>query len=716
MTTNLTLRSTKGSALTHAEMDANLTALQTTADAAAAATDTLTANKAEAAALGVANTDQNMGSFTGSTISDNVSAKAGMQALETAVETKANATAVGVAASAANMGAYTGSTIPDNETAKQNIQSLETAHETLITDLADTGGAALIGTANFTGNTIPDGSNSQEAMQALETGLEQLYVNVKSHGATGDGTTDDQTAVAAAVAAAYAAGDWLFWPDGTYLTTATIPNFHDVKHFGPGVVKRGSDLFAVEPKEGDTNNLYVATTGDNANDGLSSSQPRASLQGAFDALTNYWPLDGKWVIQLAAGTYSTSTNRKSRLGPANESESSQDDDNYTADGMSMRNMLTVQGADVGYIPASAPTPSPTTIFEGGGAAVIGIQLERGVKVLVKDIMFQNYSGSSSSHGISADGNCWLRTENVHADTCAYGIAAYNHSQLEVKGGTIDACTVAGIRSIFNCKHEIGNQSAGAVGQGPFITNCTTGFIAQEGSTGHSDYVSYSDNTIGIDAQVNARVNANGSDFKSNTVAIRASDSSVLLTGVTFNTGTVDANTENLRIHNGGAIPDENANAWRTIDRLTTTFTTAAATTEQTAYTATLLADRFTSVPGSTYFGKVIKFRCAGSITGTAGTKTVRMRIGGTLLAGIAIDADAQGGFEVEGHVYMTGSATQKNIIRSLAGLGTNRAKVGYAASTINTASSSNLSFTATVQLANSADSVAVEVMELEIQG
>jgi hypothetical protein len=127
MTTSITLRNTKGSALTHAEMDANLTALQTTADAAQAATDTLTADKAEAAALGVANTDQNMGSFTGSTISDNVSAKAGMQALETAVETKGTAAALGVAATAVNMGAYTDAMISDNQTAKQNIQEIGTA-------------------------------------------------------------------------------------------------------------------------------------------------------------------------------------------------------------------------------------------------------------------------------------------------------------------------------------------------------------------------------------------------------------------------------------------------------------------------------------------------------------------------------------------------------------------------------------------------------------
>lgn len=174
MTTSITLRATKGSALTHDEMDTNLTNLQTTADAAVATGATLTADKAEAAALGVANTDQNMGSFTGTTIADNVSAKVGMQSLETAVETKANATAVGVTASAANMGTYTGTTIPDNETAKQNLQSLETAVETKAnaTALGVTSSAADMGT--FTGSIIPDSQTAKQALQALENSAGML--------------------------------------------------------------------------------------------------------------------------------------------------------------------------------------------------------------------------------------------------------------------------------------------------------------------------------------------------------------------------------------------------------------------------------------------------------------------------------------------------------------------------------------------------------------
>lgn len=108
------------------------------------ALDSQTVGKSNASAIGIAGSANDMGTFSGSTIPDNVAAKTALQALETAVESaagsaaiKVNATAVGVAATDSNMGTYTGSTISDNQTAKQNIQQLETAHETYVASLLD---------------------------------------------------------------------------------------------------------------------------------------------------------------------------------------------------------------------------------------------------------------------------------------------------------------------------------------------------------------------------------------------------------------------------------------------------------------------------------------------------------------------------------------------------------------------------------------------------
>ena len=242
MTTSITTRSGKGSALTHSEMDANLTNLRTTADQALAATDTLTADKAEAAALGVANTDQNMGSFTGSTIADNVSAKVGMQSLETAVETKANATAVGVTSSAANMGTYTGSTIPDNETAKQNLQSLETAVETKANASAVgvTSSASNMGT--YTGSTITDNQTAKQNIQELETAVEgRTSISILSYITRAQIVAGNSvsTALQAALDAAGALGGGDVWcpPVGApYVVSAGVTIPHNCRIVGGGSI------------------------------------------------------------------------------------------------------------------------------------------------------------------------------------------------------------------------------------------------------------------------------------------------------------------------------------------------------------------------------------------------------------------------------------------------------------------------------------------------
>src|SRR6185503_6288510 len=116
------------------------------------------------------------------------------------------------------------------------------------------------------------------------------YFDVRHYGADPTGTDDSTEAVQDAVTAALAAGGVVLWSHGTYLTTASIDDLHSVRHRGPGIIQRGSDLFYAEPKYGQTNRLYVATTGSASNDGLSSSQPLVEPQDAFDALRNYGPV------------------------------------------------------------------------------------------------------------------------------------------------------------------------------------------------------------------------------------------------------------------------------------------------------------------------------------------------------------------------------------------------------------------------------------------
>ena len=92
---------------------------------------------------GVAKDSANLGTFTGSTITDSSTLKAALQLLETAVETKATSAVVteidgnvddlvtltGIAENVTGLGTFTGSTISDGSTIKDALQDLETAAE-----------------------------------------------------------------------------------------------------------------------------------------------------------------------------------------------------------------------------------------------------------------------------------------------------------------------------------------------------------------------------------------------------------------------------------------------------------------------------------------------------------------------------------------------------------------------------------------------------------
>ena len=110
---------------------------------------------------GVAKDSANLGTFTGSTVSDSSTVKAALQLLETAVETKATSAVVteidgnvddlislsGVAEQQTGLGTFTGSTISDGANIKDALQDLETA-----TESAAAGSAVADRTKTVTGS------------------------------------------------------------------------------------------------------------------------------------------------------------------------------------------------------------------------------------------------------------------------------------------------------------------------------------------------------------------------------------------------------------------------------------------------------------------------------------------------------------------------------------------------------------------------------------
>ena len=191
--------------------------------------------------------------------------------------------------------------------------------------------------------------------------------------AVGDGVTNDQSALVTAVAAAYAEGFQLYWPVGSYKTTATISNFHDVKHCGPGTLVRGSDVFYIEPfTSSHANDIYVSTAGVDTNDGLSASEPVLTVQHAMDILGAWAPLQYGWTVWLAAGTYAEAVSLRSHTSF---------NDNY----------LTIRGP----APTTAGTASGATITKttyAVGASAVTLNSAGTGTILVGDIIqFSNHN-------------------------------------------------------------------------------------------------------------------------------------------------------------------------------------------------------------------------------------------------------------------------------------------------------------------------------------
>jgi len=160
---------------------------------------------------GVSAAADDLGTFSGSTISDNVTVKAAIQSLETAVEAAEETAAefnvdhiitlTGVASASDHLGTFSGSTISDNVTIKAAIQALETAVEAAeetqaefhVDHLVTLSGVAQasdhLGT--FTGSTIADNETLKGALQDLETALELNATLASDETITGNYTFDE---------------------------------------------------------------------------------------------------------------------------------------------------------------------------------------------------------------------------------------------------------------------------------------------------------------------------------------------------------------------------------------------------------------------------------------------------------------------------------------------------------------------------------------------
>ncbi len=135
-------------------------ALNDDASAASSLTALINANETHvdnmATLTGVAKDEVDLGAFSGVTIADDQTIKEALQALETAVESKGSATSLtslttavgdlntltGVAQNDEDLGTFTGTTLPDSQTIKSLLQTIETSLEDISavdSDVVDSG-------------------------------------------------------------------------------------------------------------------------------------------------------------------------------------------------------------------------------------------------------------------------------------------------------------------------------------------------------------------------------------------------------------------------------------------------------------------------------------------------------------------------------------------------------------------------------------------------
>lgn len=142
---------------------------------------------------------------------------------------------------------------------------------------AGAGTAALLASTTLLGSATP----------AAAAGADDTLVNVKDHGAVGNGTTDDLTAINAAIDAADAAGGGIvFFPPGKYRisgqlnlgngsNTAVSTKHHRITLAGSG--KGGSPSLNFVENDGATEIVYDGTT--------STSAAVLSLEGPLHSVT-----------------------------------------------------------------------------------------------------------------------------------------------------------------------------------------------------------------------------------------------------------------------------------------------------------------------------------------------------------------------------------------------------------------------------------------------
>lgn len=425
-----------------------------------------------------------------------------------------------------------------------------------------------------------------------------------------------------------------------------------------------------------TTTLYVSTTGNDSNDGLTVGTPFATLQKAFNVLSenSHRMNKGTWKIQLAAGTYNEQASLSS--------------------GLKSKNRIQIIGAVDGL-------NVPTVIFDGGsGLKNYGMQFSDYAFVSVKDVKFQNFTGYSQQ-GLLCQHFCNLYLINVHALNCGFaGVNANVLCRLYMQGGVIDGCRI-GIRAYAGSVVTVGYNSYGVIENGTIIINCTeAGVKLYNQCSGHVDYSTIEGNNVGIQSLNQSRVHALGNDIKNNTVGVRASICSTWFNDDNiFTTNTTDFENYSFSMEFSDELKKSTVISKISVDTIPLTG----------KLVETNLINNYT-ILANTFIKKGQKYRikACGTLLG-AGTKTIYIRFGGGLIGGFTSLSDSIKSWAIDTEVWAIDSTNQKVFSKWTEG------NVSYSALYTNKGilMSNNQAVTLSGVLSNVAGTLTVEAFEIE---
>lgn len=369
--------------------------------------------------------------------------------------------------------------------------------------------------------------------------------------------------------------------------------------------------------------IYVSSTGSDANDGLTVGAPLATLQAAFDLITNQrLGITGRYVINLAAGTY-TNGALLSMAKPRDY-------------------RIVVQG------PTVALNATPTAIINGAAATTDdGIFISGCYGVELRHILISGFAADSlTSSGVEIVSSQDVRLYNVHASGCGIGYYVRNGSSYTVTGGKITGC-VHGVLELFNVVRNW--KTVTALTDGLQITGGTYGLFAKEGCTGHMDYCTISDNTYGVFFSRQCSGNMTSAQVYRNgyAVVLRCS-SQVVPLSVDWGLNTANKNTIPWLLDHSSnfVLAEQTVGATSGFmaqgERILGAVCPDPAISHTGTVTATVLYTWPTlMVMGCLHYrGTYVRIRVTGTKSGTAGTATLDMRFGNSSAISVTIPATA----------------------------------------------------------------------------